>query len=182
MSVSDYTNLTAEESAANGAHLLDTVKPDWYQTVNFVTLNQSSFRNCVLGQNFGDYDHGLRKVGAPGPKNRDHWAHDHGFDRIYDYGASTEAWKNEINKRIRTDEQYAQLAEFAKEFPAYAPQADSAESVDGPLVSTNNINETADIIRKWIDGAVRVGRNGSEGEHTASGMTYELLKELGLLP
>ncbi len=55
---------TAAERVKAGAALLDRKRPGWANKVVAETLDMREGEQCVLGQIFGDFDAGLRKIGA----------------------------------------------------------------------------------------------------------------------
>lgn len=51
-----------QDLAEKGAALLDEVNPEWWERINLQTLQMNSFINCVLGQLYGDYHEGSKKL------------------------------------------------------------------------------------------------------------------------
>lgn len=47
----------------NGAKFLDEVMPGWAGKINTLELNVDSFKNCVLGQLYGSFWEGMRRLG-----------------------------------------------------------------------------------------------------------------------
>lgn len=48
-----------------GAELLDEKKPDWFNNVDEEKFVMSNLSRCILGQNYGHYGEGLRKLQLP---------------------------------------------------------------------------------------------------------------------
>lgn len=55
-----------EEKADAGARLLDAKNPGWYRYVDTKTLRMFDGRQCVLGQVYGNFGHGLRQLRIAG--------------------------------------------------------------------------------------------------------------------
>lgn len=93
------TARAAKGRVRKGARLLDQYKPGWRNLVKSEVLNMSLSYRCVLGQLFGDYSTGERKLFGDNPKFTDSVRH--GFmTGLKEGGQSWEvladAWKDEL--------------------------------------------------------------------------------------
>ena len=82
-----------------GAELLDEKKPDWYTRVDLDTLDIGLASECVLGQVFGYYTHGLNALDITGDDSL------YGFSRHVGHPSSAwdelnECWAKEIVHRL----------------------------------------------------------------------------------
>ena len=89
----------AARRAARGAAFLDQKDQTWFEKVDPAKLHMGSNRDCVLGQVYGEFTHGLRESGLRGST----WeAIRFGFFVGFLPGVSfrlREAWKREIASR-----------------------------------------------------------------------------------
>lgn len=86
----------AAERVQRGAALLDRVDPSWRPKVKRSELNLSSPDHCIVGQVFGGYNDGLKRLGLRGFDGLDfndtfQAEIDHGFER----GQGVEYWELE---------------------------------------------------------------------------------------
>lgn len=79
-----------EKLVQRGAERLDRHDPDWWRSIKLKKLDLGSENNCVLGQLFGSYWDGLKRLDISGTS--------YGFDGIDDE-ALTKLWKKEILDR-----------------------------------------------------------------------------------
>jgi hypothetical protein len=82
-----------------GALLLDLYDAQWRQRINVRRLDVSNRTTCPLGQLFGDYMSGLRKLGIPSPS-----ASLYGFERAgrsYFVEARHPEWKELREEWVR---------------------------------------------------------------------------------
>lgn len=95
--------VTTVDRVARGAALLDVERPGWVDSIDLVTLNISSEARCVLGQVFGDFEHGMDVLGVETTLHR------HGFDGRTgnDYFASCERLTNEWLRVITARRKWA---------------------------------------------------------------------------
>ncbi len=86
------------ESVARGVKLLDEHfdGPGWRFDVNLKEFNISEPDNCILGQLFGDYDHGRMVLGGAGSYI---WSRAHGFNSEYN-DLLQEVWEEELSKNL----------------------------------------------------------------------------------
>ena|SRR5258708_188737 len=87
------------ERVARGAIFLDKSKPDWYKIINASKIDLNSNLDCILGQLYGDYSYGLRKLHIKGP------GHTYGFliFRFWNKYIVEELWREEIAVRRAKD-------------------------------------------------------------------------------
>ena len=82
-----------------GEGKLDEVNPNWYTQVNPLTLDMHDIDNCVLGQVYGDYAHGLSRLWLDDPSRT------YGFttfceDDLIAWGETADRyWREEIEQR-----------------------------------------------------------------------------------
>lgn len=55
------------ERVERGIAYLDRMTPGWDQRIDLEMLDMNSCTRCVLGQLYGDYEHGLTKIGLRAP-------------------------------------------------------------------------------------------------------------------
>ena len=90
-----------------GASLLDEKRPGWENEIDVDRLDMNNFKNCVLGQVYGEYDAGLVQLGIRILSTE---AIRSGFDAVTRescpettfsgrYNALTEDWKQQIADR-----------------------------------------------------------------------------------
>lgn len=96
--------------ASMGAEYLDTHYSDWRDKVDEQRLSMASGTHCILGQVFGDYEDGIRRIfaerveseGDPGDWDvgKSSMAREFGFiDNGACYLALDYAWQDELRKR-----------------------------------------------------------------------------------
>lgn len=54
---------TVEDRVASGVYMLDIFSPGWRQKIDLANLDITSCRDCVLGQIYGSYETGMRRLG-----------------------------------------------------------------------------------------------------------------------
>jgi hypothetical protein len=85
------------ERVQSGARFLDLMCPDWEVRVDPVALSMVDGQRCVLGQLFGHYQSGLRKLGlrfgSQETASLGFW------NGIYQYCDLTRVWRDEITAR-----------------------------------------------------------------------------------
>jgi hypothetical protein len=54
--------LKLEEAASQGAQVLDKLQPAWWQKINTDLLAMGSGQTCILGQLYGDFVHGTKRL------------------------------------------------------------------------------------------------------------------------
>lgn len=92
--------------ARRGARMLDEKHPGWYGRVDTGSIDLFSREDCILGQMYGDFGHGLVKLGQ-----REHWvtvpwAIRHGFitaNPLVPQNRLRRRWVIEIEKRHTRD-------------------------------------------------------------------------------
>jgi hypothetical protein len=75
--------VTAEPRVADGARLLDLVRPGWEEKINIDELDMSSGRWCVLGQVYGSYAK-APPVDIEDDEEHEDFAFEHGFTILND--------------------------------------------------------------------------------------------------
>lgn len=102
---------TIKERVQAGAELLDKVLPDWWNgketpTIDLKILAMVSTRMCVLGQCFGDYEDGCKKLGIFAWSIGKDTAGAFGFfGGDYASTSLTAPWRTEIRRRRRNAKQ-----------------------------------------------------------------------------
>lgn len=84
-----FRRTTALSEVQTMAEVLDRVRPGWANEVNTKTLDLENARNCVLGQVYGDYGFGLRRLDC-----------DVNTLVFVNNRAFRKSWILEINKRV----------------------------------------------------------------------------------
>ena len=54
----------------DAAKRLDEIEPNWFNKIDFETIDMNDCKNCILGQIFGYYDDGIMKI-FPEKEGRD---------------------------------------------------------------------------------------------------------------
>lgn len=85
----------------SAANLMDVKLPGWHNKVNTGRLLMTHGERCILGQCFGDYQDGFRKLFNEMPDDR------HFNDYIFGTYAETKPWIDEIMKRRFADQRAA---------------------------------------------------------------------------
>jgi hypothetical protein len=113
--------MTIQERVAKGAALLDVEHPRWAAEIAVEDLRMASCDACVLGQIYGRYSRGVRRLDlndTPSGGFIGGRAADHGFtltdnehreerigafgdDRSPVWGALADAWRAEITRRVQ---------------------------------------------------------------------------------
>ncbi|MFI6496020.1 hypothetical protein [Nonomuraea typhae] len=112
---------TPEQKAAFGAAELDRLQPGWHRLIDTAKLDLWSEDNCVLGQLHGDYVDGLERF-----RWTDEESEVRGFYVPFDesdalslqehlYKDLTDCWCQEINSRLRSDDETRGLREIAED-------------------------------------------------------------------
>lgn len=86
---------TAQWGASRGARFLDKKDPGWFTKIDTRILDISDGRACVLGQLYGYYTTGCKKLGIGFGK-----AMSYGFELLL-LGSVNKAWQKEIAARRR---------------------------------------------------------------------------------
>lgn len=73
------------------AKRLDEIEPNWFNKINFETLDMNSTQYCVLGQVFGSYKKGISSIGI------DYFAYLSG--ETFGFKTNVQLWKDEVNER-----------------------------------------------------------------------------------
>ncbi|HEY4520168.1 MAG TPA: hypothetical protein VJH33_04040 [Candidatus Paceibacterota bacterium] len=94
------------QNAAQGAALMDRKNPGWFNHIDTGKLSIATTDNCILGQLFGEYSDGCKKLNIDGEERQ--------MDRIrYGFNPSllayalfgarylNRAWKKEIDHRLQ---------------------------------------------------------------------------------
>jgi hypothetical protein len=101
-----------EDRVANGATLLDRVRPNWAREIAQDELAMATCDQCILGQLYGDYRVGFRKVLEPLSSRELFAASDLGFTlpgeeqlnggrkTLRCFATLAEAWRSEIRRRL----------------------------------------------------------------------------------
>lgn len=87
---------------AAGAAFLDEKVPDWAEQINLVQLNIATLHDCPLGQLYGNYYEGLRKLGLDQDRDPDRYGFRiHSSARAWDTTrqAMNQQWHDEIVRR-----------------------------------------------------------------------------------
>lgn len=79
------------------AKRLDEIEPNWFNIINFDTLDMNDCFNCVLGQVFGHYDKGVDAVF--GEKDAYHYKFQNLINTPFGYQTDIMLWKDEVNER-----------------------------------------------------------------------------------
>lgn len=96
-----------------------------------------------------------------------------GYDMVYNQHGMEFMIINGFNLPYGTWSQWDILTHEWKDIILARKNGFAADSV--PVVNTT------DVLRKWITEAISVGRNGTEGDYTVSGIVAEILNELNAL-
>jgi hypothetical protein len=96
------TNL--ETRVARGAAWLDTFDPDWVDAIDLNALDLQSCEQCVLGQRFGRYDHGVTLLASDTGRIDMHVRSEFGFstwgiEKQVSYDDLTMRWRKYITRR-----------------------------------------------------------------------------------
>lgn len=94
-----------QEAIAFGAREMDRLRPDWFLDIDLDILSLQLGHDCVLGQLFGDFSRGLRKLNL---SEHDgvamgldlYWSLDDPADRDGLWERMTEYWAYEVEARI----------------------------------------------------------------------------------
>jgi len=92
-----------QEYVQNGVAALNKIEPEWWTKVSLWKLDMHSTRRCILGQVFGDFEYGLRKLW-----NRGYYgstATSMGFMPLLGFGHTwrlRREWKRVIRNRRQT--------------------------------------------------------------------------------
>ena len=84
--------------AARGADLMDKVHPGWFQEIRLDDLDMASGVQCILGQVFGDFAVGARKLDLMGTDGGTRTIR-YGFVSIFCYWRLRRAWCSEVERR-----------------------------------------------------------------------------------
>ena len=90
------------DQVASGANYLDVVAPEWVSKIDLGSLGMAWPKSCVLGQVFGSYETGLRRLGLD-----EAYAQGNGFNigsngqyiQFVAYPFLKAAWMREIKSR-----------------------------------------------------------------------------------
>lgn len=90
-----------EPRVRRGVELLDRVAPNWWQQIETNELAMEEACNCILGQLYGLYSHGVALVFKAGsPTHQEHQALEHGFvSPDDDYPLIEQTWRSWITSR-----------------------------------------------------------------------------------
>ena len=64
-----------ERQVQKGARLLDERMPGWEGKINLLTLNIKDCHQCILGQLYGEYSEGLKRIFDEGEVWSERFAH-----------------------------------------------------------------------------------------------------------
>jgi hypothetical protein len=150
------------ENIEDGFRVLDSVRPGWYRNIDLTRLNQAAATGCVLGQTFGLYDTGMSALGHPDVGGLDHeWAAVHGFNNPGHNVEATLLWTVAITARLNAE----------------GPESEGVDDVFEMTV--NDVDFFAEVLRKHVQDALRIGSDGTYGNYTDAGIVYNIMSDLG---
>lgn len=77
-----------KDNVLRGIELLDRQVPGWREKIDWNELSMGHCKKCILGQLFGHFDKGVRKLAIKTPSP-------FGFNTVGSYVALTELWREE---------------------------------------------------------------------------------------
>lgn len=86
------------KSVKVAAKLLDKVMPGWYKKISLSRLNMSWYLDCILGQLYGEYDKGIKKLFGVSCTEVSTDTLKVFFGKVYE-----NQWISEINERLNLD-------------------------------------------------------------------------------
>lgn len=93
-------------NASRGAVFMDEKKPGWFHSIDKGKLNIATTDNCILGQLFGEYNDGCKKLNIDGDESRKDRI-GYGFNpslfayALFGIRRLNRAWRNEIDRRLQ---------------------------------------------------------------------------------
>lgn len=146
-------------NAHQGARLLDSAMPGWASKVDAERLDQQTTKNCVLGQVYGDYWHGLDGLGLEfGGQFK------YGFSMPYStadfekWQVLTDAWRAEVRSRqaptpvAGTRTRTVQRSTRARRVPVTGTAQVTQTYAPGQNVSVTKRNGVITGVTTWVTG------------------------------
>lgn len=105
--IDDKAYATMQSQVQKGARLLDDRYPRWYKKINRRFFNVSSTLTCMMGQLYGEFFHGLERLGiSPAMASK------YGFATTNSNAAYlrlNSLWIEEMDARVRAADEFAEI-------------------------------------------------------------------------